>query len=120
MGSDVFAERETPITVYCEVSRKPEGWDDNWDSAYGITPCDVVWADNTPVAETAANAVNIYAHGNTIVVENATDEISVYDAMGHLVGRDAIHRVRAELQVNTAGLYIVKVGTVAKRVMVNE
>ncbi len=120
MGCDVFAEHETPITVYCEVSRKPEGWDDNWDSVYGTTPCNVVWADNTPVAETAANAVNIYAHGNTIVVENATEEISVYDAMGRLVCRDAIHRVRAELQVNTAGLYIVKVGTVAKRVMVNE
>ncbi len=76
--------------------------------------------DHTPVAETAANAVNIYAYGNTIVVENATDEISVYDAMGRLVGRDAIHRVRAEIPVNTAGLYIVKVGTVAKRVMVND
>ncbi len=76
--------------------------------------------DHTPVTETAANAVNIYAHRNTIVVENATNEISVYDAMGRLVGRDAIHRVRAELQVNTAGLYIVKVGNVAKRVMVND
>ena len=58
--------------------------------------------------------------GNTIVVENATDEISVYDAMGRLVGRDAIHRVRTEIRVNTAGLYIVKVGNVAKRVMVND
>jgi hypothetical protein len=120
MGSEVFAERETPITVYCEVSRKPEGWNDNWDSVYGTTPCNVVWADNTPVAETAANAVNIYAHGNTIVVENATDEISVYDAMGRLVGRDAIHRVSAKIHVNGTGLYIVKVGNVAKRVMVNE
>ena len=127
MGSDVFAERETPITVYCEVSRKPEGWDDNWDSAYGITPCNVVWADNTPVAETAANAVNIYAHRNTIVVENATDEISVYDAMGRLVCRDVARNVstvaksgvRAELQVNTAGLYIVKVGSAARQVVIN-
>ena len=78
------------------------------------------YVKGTPVTETAANAVNIYAHGNTIVVENATDEICVYDAMGRLVGRDAIHRVRAEIRVNTAGVYIVKVGTVAKRVMVNE
>ncbi len=82
----------------------------------------------TAVTETAANAANIYAHGNTIVVENATDEISVYDAMGRLVCRDAARHVstvaesgiRAELQVSGAGVYIVKVGAVAKRVMVND
>jgi hypothetical protein len=73
----------------------------------------------TAVTETAASNVNIYAHGRTIVVENAQNEISVYDAMGRIVGRDAIHRVRAEIRVNTAGVYIVKVGNVAKRVMVN-
>ena len=76
--------------------------------------------DNTAVAESAANAINIYAHHNIIVVENATDEIRVYDAMGRMIGRDAINRVRAEIRVNAAGLYIVKVGNVAKRVMVNE
>ena len=119
MGSDVFAEHETPITVYCEVSRKPEGWDDNWDSVYGTTPCDVVWADNTPVAETAANAVNIYAYGNTIVVENATEEISVYDAMGCLVCRDAINRIRTEIRINKPGVYIAKTGAAVKRIVMN-
>ena len=77
------------------------------------------YVKGTPVAETAANAVNIYAHGNTIVVENATDKISVYDAMGRLVGRDAIHRVRTEISVNGAGVYLVKTGGTVKRVMVN-
>ncbi len=81
---------------------------------------DYSYERNTAVSESAADNFMVYAHGNTIVVENATDEIRVYDTMGRMVGRDAIHRVRAELQVNTAGLYIVKVGTVAKRVMVNE
>ena len=79
-------------------------------------------------AETAANAVNIYAHGNTIVVENATEEISVYDAMGRLVCRDAARHVstvaesgiRAEIRVSGAGVYIVKVGAEAKRVMGND
>ena len=74
---------------------------------------------NTPVTETAANAVNIYAHGNTIVVENATDEISVYDAMGRLVVGMPHCDVSTEIRINTAGLYIVKVGNIAKRVMVN-
>ena len=73
----------------------------------------------TAVAESAANAVNIYAHGNTIVVENATEEIRVYNAMGALVGRDAINRLRTEIPVNGTGIYLVKVGNVVKRVMVN-
>ena len=73
----------------------------------------------TAVAESAANAINIYATGNTIVVENATDEIRVYNAMGALVGRDAINRVRTEIHVNGTGVYIVKTGGVVKRVMVN-
>ena len=82
----------------------------------------------TAIAESAANAVNIYAYGNIIVVENAQDEISVYDAMGRIVGRDVARNVstvaesgiRAEIRVNTAGVYIVKVGNAAKRVMVND
>ena len=40
--------------------------------------------------------------------------------MGALVGRDAINRVRAEIPVNGTGVYLVKVGNVAKRVMVKE
>ena len=74
----------------------------------------------TAVAESAANAVSIYTSNNIIVVENATAEIRVYDAMGRLICRDAINRVRAEIPVNTVGLYIVRVGNVAKRVMVND
>lgn len=74
--------------------------------------------DATAVNESAANAVNIYAYGNTIVVENATEEISVYDAMGKLVCRDAINRVRTEITVNGTGVYIVKTGDTVKRVMI--
>ena len=74
--------------------------------------------DHTPVAETAANAVNIYAHGNTIVVENATDEIRVYNAMGILVahaGKDDVQSIT----INSVGVYIVKTGGTVKRVVVN-
>ena len=75
-------------------------------------------ASTTVVSESAVAAVNIYAYGNTIVVENAQDEIRIYDAMGHLFCREAECRVRTELQVNTAGVYIVKTGSVAKRVVI--
>ena len=73
----------------------------------------------TPVNESAANAVNIYTLGNKIVVENATDEIFVYNAMGRLVGKDAECHVRAEITVNTTGVYIVKTSGMVKRVVVN-
>lgn len=71
----------------------------------------------TAVGESAA-ALNIYAHGNTIVIENAIDEIFVYNAMGVLVGRDAASGV-SSITVNNTGVYIVKTGSVVKRVMVN-
>ncbi|MBR6083083.1 MAG: leucine-rich repeat domain-containing protein [Salinivirgaceae bacterium] len=69
--------------------------------------------------EVAANEVNIYAYGNTIIVENTTDEIFVYNAMGRLVCRDEIYRVRAELPIKDTGVYIVKTGNIVKRVVVN-
>lgn len=80
----------------------------------------------TAVDDVIAETVSIYTiDGNTIVVENAADEIRVYDAMGRLICcRDAAHHVstdnRVEIRVNTAGIYIVRVGDTAKRVMVNE
>ena len=72
----------------------------------------------TAVAESAANAVNIYAHGNTIVVENATEEIYVYNAMGALVGRDVARNI-STIKINNTGVYIVKTGNMAKRIIIN-
>ena len=88
----------------------------------------LVVADDAAVPESSATAVNIYAYGNTIVVENATSEISVYDAVGRLVCRDVARNVstvaesgiRVEFRVNGTGVYIVKVGNESKRVMVND
>ena len=77
------------------------------------------YVKGAPVTETAANTINIYAAGRKIVVENATDEIFVYNAMGALVCRDAINRVRTEITVSTPGVYVVKTGSTVKRVMVN-
>ena len=75
--------------------------------------------DATAVSESAATAVNIYAHHNIIVVENATEEIRVYDAMGRIICRNAKQRIRAEINVNAPGVYIVKTGNDVKRVVVN-
>ena len=74
--------------------------------------------DGSLVTETAANAVNIYTLGNKIVVENATDEIFVYNAMGRLVGKDAACHV-STIIVSGPGVYIVKTGSTVERVAVN-
>ena len=74
----------------------------------------------TALGDETANTVHVYANGRTIVVENASDEICVYDAMGKLICRDVACRVRAELRVNAAGVYIVKTGNVLMRVMIND
>ncbi len=71
----------------------------------------------TSVTESHANT-NIYAHSRTIVVENATDEIRVYDVMGRLICRDVACRVRTEIPMEKSGVYVVKVGNLAKRVIV--
>lgn len=70
----------------------------------------------TTVNESAANAINIYAHDRTIVVENATDEIRIYDAMGRLFDKNAGRN--ATITVKGTGVYIVKTGGAVKRVVV--
>ena len=75
---------------------------------------------NTAVAESAADNLLVYAHGNTIIVENATDEICVYDAMGRLIVETPHCDVSTEIRINRAGVYIVKTGNTAKRVMIND
>ena len=72
----------------------------------------------TGISDDAAAEPVIYAVGKTIVVENATDEILVYDAMGKLLCRDVACRVRTEITVNGTGVYIVKTGNAVMRVVV--
>ncbi len=62
--------------------------------------------------------INIYAINHTIVVENATDEILVYDVMGRLVCRDATPCVRTKIPLEKSGVYIVKIGNLSKKVII--
>lgn len=73
--------------------------------------------EETSATELVSN-LNIFAFNRTIVVENATDEIFVYDAIGRLVCRDATPCVRVEIPMEKSGVYVVKVGTVSKKVMI--
>ena len=76
------------------------------------------------INESAEQNVNIYTAGRTIVVENAADEISVYDVMGRLVARtggDVPWRVSPKtttINIEKSGVYIVRIGGFAKKVFV--
>ena len=107
-------------TIYCDVEKMPSGWSISWNGNQRFEEYKgkVIWKTPSPVTETAANVVSIYAYGRSIVVENAAEEISVYDAMGRLVCRDAVRHV-STITVNGTGVYIVKVGDVVKRVVIN-
>ena len=114
VSADAFCVCEGS-TIYCQFPEKPVQWSNKWNYQQGGS---VVWNSITDIDESAANTVTIYAEGRTIVVENATDEISVYDAMGRIVGRDVARNV-CTIAINKPGVYIVKTGATVQRVIVN-
>ena len=92
-------------TFYCESEVKDNGWEEDWCP----TDAAVVWEYDmsevhTAVSETVASMVNIYAHGKSIIVENAYDEIFVYDVTGRLICKDANLNLRAEITINNTGV----------------
>ncbi|MBR5642865.1 MAG: leucine-rich repeat domain-containing protein [Salinivirgaceae bacterium] len=101
--SDGETANPREILVYCDTT---------FTAVFEVAGTETVSA----IGESAAQ-VNIYVADNTIVVENATDEIFVYNAMGALVCRDAIHRVHAEIIINNPGVYIVKTGNKTQKVV---
>ncbi|MBP5667077.1 MAG: bacterial Ig-like domain-containing protein, partial [Salinivirgaceae bacterium] len=76
--------------------------------------------DNTAIDEDVAE-ISIYAYSNIIVVEAAdaiTGEIAVFDVNGRMVRKTLAAGTRTEIQMQRQGLYIVRVGNQAKRVVI--
>ena len=102
-------------------------WDNGWKEYMKFNSqykCITIEGEDNPanlgtaIEDNIEISFNLFVRDNIIVVENATDEILVYDAMGRIVGRDVARNV-CTITVNTTGVYIVRVGNVAKRVVVN-
>ncbi|MBE6312410.1 MAG: hypothetical protein E7076_04585 [Bacteroidales bacterium] len=77
--------------------------------------------DADGIADIIAAGINIYTAGKTIIVENATEAITVSDALGRLVGKDDAQIVPAETRkfpVPSSGVYVVKIGNRAASVLV--
>lgn len=108
----------TNITIRCEAKNKPSGWDSSWN----ITECPVIWnyGQTNDIEESviAENKVNIYATQGLVVVDNANANVFVYDITGKLVAKNVSNDQRVEMPIQRAGVYIVKVGNVSQRVVV--
>ena len=76
---------------------------------------------NTAVDDEAVAEVSIYAINRTIVVETAEPAagyIFVFDANGRLVAKELATSNRTEIAMTRQGLYIVRIGDKAERVVV--
>ncbi len=100
------------VTIYCEATEISFDWSLDWNP----DKRPVVWG-YTGINNDIASNVNIYAHHNTIVVENADADIFVYDATGRLIARRDV-ACHVSITMPQQGIYIVKVGNDAKRVIV--
>jgi hypothetical protein len=72
----------------------------------------------TAVAEVASSDVRVWTQGRCVIVENALSEIVVFDAQGAVVCKVLPQGAHTAIAVPAAGLYIVRSGDFAEKVMV--
>lgn len=74
-----------------------------------------VMDNDTPILESESGTI-IGVHGKVITIENAHSETIVYDLNGRTIATDS--RSNAQISVPKAGIYIVKCGTVTKKIAI--
>jgi len=109
------------------------GWyngDDLWNFAEDFVIENITltarWDDGTPIRtpQIAANSIKAYAVGNSIMLQNLPKnaKVQVYNMNGKLVSSKSLNQVNQgsdmSVDVQTKGMYIVKVGKQALRVTV--
>jgi len=128
-GSATYNKGETAtITAVAIDGYKFVSWSDgNTDNPRTIVVADnieltaifeVVDTNPGTAVDDEVASINIFAFSSTIVVENATGDIYVYDANGRLITIQQSAGQRTEIQIANTGVYLVKVGSTTKRVMV--
>ncbi|MBR6310616.1 MAG: DUF5010 domain-containing protein [Paludibacteraceae bacterium] len=76
---------------------------------------------STDVNENTISQLIVYAQGKNIIVENASEEITITDALGRVIDRDDVHAVCTGIRtfaVPASGVYIVKVGDKSYMILV--
>jgi len=74
---------------------------------------------NVSVKNISNDGIKVYAYDRTIVVENATAPITVYNLVGSVVSSVRNTNTTVEIPVPQAGFYVVKTGETVKKVIVN-
>ena len=92
---------------------KPENW--RAEQRYGSPGA----ANQTGVHDMQSSLVEIYSLGHTIYVKNAAQsDVKVYDSLGQLVAYMNSCQQEEQFTVDQIGVYLVKVGTIARMVVV--
>ena len=76
--------------------------------------------EKTAVDDVADNTVRIYSKGHYVVVENAEiQDVQVFDISGRCISKNGQNAVsETEIFIERIGMYIVKVGIIAQRVVI--
>ena len=74
-------------------------------------------ANATAITSADAEVVKIYARGSNIVVDNATDDVFVYDATGRQISHQTPMSQNV-ISVGSRGLYFVKCDNVSEKVII--
>ena len=111
----------TPGTTYTYTLDAKDAENEIIETKRGtFTTMGVNGATEITNAEIAAG-INIYTDGRTIIVENATEAVTVSDALGRVIGRDDVHIVPTETRrfpVPSSGVYVVRIGDKTASVLV--
>jgi uncharacterized protein (TIGR02145 family) len=101
-------------------SKDFRGYVDIYSRGFGMSVRCV--KENTPVTSLTNiknEEIKIYTRPNTIIVENASGEVCIYNSTGLLIaGRAAARHGSTTIPVPTAGIYIVRVGNHIQKVIV--
>ena len=106
-----------PSTMYSYTLDAKDAEDDVIETKHGT----FTTMGASGIADITAAGINIYTEGRTIIVENATEAITVSDALGRVVGKDDAQIVPAETRkfpVPSSGVYVVKIGNRVASVLV--
>ena len=106
--------------IYCQAEEQPSGWDRDWNP----DSCKVVWNSTCFVTNNEnllsshqSSKVIILGLKNTIVIENASEDVFVFDMNGQLIM--SYPNVQQQIRIPIkSGTYIVKVGDVKRMVIV--
>ena len=129
-GGDTYpCGTKVELTATPKIGYKFVKWDDGTTkNPYKITVTNknqtytaIFEVDTNGVEDTSGAEFRVYADGGSVYVENAKHDISLWDALGRKVTTaGANDGATVQMPVPSSGVYIVKCGSNAYKIMINK